>query len=190
MLEALLEPAPVRPTAAAGANPAGFERIPGAPDEQILAVLRGIPEVQPLLGGVVASWHSSLASLHSRRGHRIAYDKPLLITPLEEVGARASECSFVAQGRDLSLAGFSFSHAQPLASRRVIVQFPAEESASGEAILAILRWCRFRRDGVYQSGGEFICTTPLGPWSQPAAPALAQSCRQSAAAATGCSRSF
>jgi hypothetical protein len=189
MLEALLEPAPARPAAAAGPPTAGFERIPGAPDEQILAVLRGIPDVQRLLGGVVASWHSSLASLHSRRGHRIAYDKPLLITPLDEAANRLAERAFVAQGRDLSLSGFSFSHAQPLASRKVIVQFPAEERASGEAILAILRWCRFRRDGIYQSGGEFICTTPGGPWSPPAAPALAPSCGQPAAA-TGCSRSF
>jgi hypothetical protein len=140
---------------------AGFERNPGAPDARVLALLSRIPEVEPLLGGFVASWHSSQCSLHARRWHRIAYDKPLLITPLDAVGARPSECAFVAQGRDLSLSGLSFSHAQPLASRKVIVEFPAEAGASSEGILAILRWCRFRRDGVYQTGGQFICATPV-----------------------------
>jgi hypothetical protein len=161
MLEALLEPAPARAPAPARIPPGALDRIPGAPDARVLALLRGISEVEPLLGGYVASWHSSQCSLHSRRWHRIAYDKPLLITPLDEVGARPSECAFVAQGRDLSLSGLSFSHAQPLASRKVIVQFPSEDCAASEGILAILRWCRFRRDGVYQSGGQFVCTTPV-----------------------------
>jgi hypothetical protein len=160
MLEALLEPADPCARSAAPVRVAANDRADG-PDERVLAILRGIPEVECLLaGGVVASWHSSFASLHSRRWHRVAYDKPLLITPLDDVDERPSERAFVAQGRDLSLSGFSFCHPHPLASRKVVVRFWTEDPSDGEGILAILRWCRFRRDGSYQSGGQFVRCTP------------------------------
>jgi hypothetical protein len=123
----------------------------------VLDVLQRIPEMDCLFtGGVVASWHASFGSLHSRRWHRVAYDKPLLITPLDDLGDGAAGRTFVAQGRDLSLSGFSFCHAQPLASRKVIVQFRDEATSTVEGLLALLRWCRFRRDGSYQSGGQFV----------------------------------
>jgi hypothetical protein len=162
MLEALLEPADACAASAASALLARNDRPPAIPDERVLAILRGIPEVECLLRGtVVASWHASFGSLHSRRWHRVAYDRPLLITPLDDVTERPSERAFVAQGRDLSLAGLSFCHPHPLASRKVIVRFRAEDPSAGEAILATLRWCRFRRDGSYQSGGQFVRCVPL-----------------------------
>jgi hypothetical protein len=162
MLEALLEPANARAVSAASVLLAGNDRPPGTPDERVLAILRGIPEVECLLRGtVVASWHASFGSLHSRRWHRVAYDKPLLITPLDDVTERPSERAFVVQARDLSLAGLSFCHPHPLASRKVIVRFRAEDPAAGEGILAVLRWCRCRRDGTYQSGGQFARCVPL-----------------------------
>jgi hypothetical protein len=126
------------------------------PDRQVLALLRGIPELAPLFGGAVASWHSSFSSLHSRRWHRVAYDKPLLITPVDDSTDRPSEPALLVRGRDLSLSGVSFMHPRPLASRKVIVRFESDDPATSSAILAILRWCRFRRDGFYQSGGQFV----------------------------------
>jgi hypothetical protein len=162
MLEALLEPADACAPSAASVLLAGHALGPATPNERALEILRGIPEVECLLRGtVVASWHSSFGSLHSRRWHRVAYDKPLLITPLDDLTERPSERAFVAQGRDLSLAGLSFCHPRPLASRKVIVRFRAEDASAGDGILAILRWCRFRRDGSYQSGGQFAGCVPL-----------------------------
>jgi len=161
MLEALLDSAPARASAAAPASLAELATFPGAPDERVLAILRGIPEVECLLrGGLVASWHSSFGSLHSRRWHRVAYTKSLLITPLNDVTEQPSERAFVAQARDISLSGISFCHPQPLASRKVVVRFRAEDPIAGEGILAVLRWCRFRRDGCYQSGGQFLRRAP------------------------------
>ncbi|HET6328886.1 MAG TPA: hypothetical protein VFG04_29655 [Planctomycetaceae bacterium] len=162
MLEAVLEPVEACASRTPAVPLSGNYRPTGAPpDEHVLTILRGIPEVECLLGGVVASWHSSLASLHSRRWHRVAYDKPLLITPLDDLTERPSEPDFWVQARDLSLAGISFCHPRPLASRKVIIQFPAEDPSAGEGILAILRWCRFRRDGSYQSGGQFVRSAVL-----------------------------
>jgi hypothetical protein len=157
MLEALLEPVEACAHATASLPSAPSERTAAVPDPRVLDVLQRIPEMDCLFtGGVVASWHASFGSLHSRRWHRVAYDKPLLITPLDDLGDGAAGRTFVAQGRDLSLSGFSFCHAQPLASRKVIVQFRDEATSTVEGLLALLRWCRFRRDGSYQSGGQFV----------------------------------
>jgi hypothetical protein len=168
MLEALLEPVEACATRAASVPRTGNYRPPGAaPDARVLAILRDVPEVERLLGGVVASWHSSLGSLHARRWHRVTYDKPLLITPLDDLTERPAEEPFLVQARDLSLAGISFVHPRPLASRKVIVQFHVEDSSAGgggsagAGILTVLRWCRFRRDASYQSGGQFIRVAPL-----------------------------
>lgn len=162
MLEALLDPAEACAAEVTPATLGGLARASSAPDDQVLAILRGLPELECLLsGGIVASWHSSFGSLHSRRWHRVAYTKPLLITPLDDVSGRPCERAFVARARDVSLSGVSFCHAQPLASRRVIVRFRAEDRSGASAgILAMLRWCRFRRDGFYQSGGKFVRCVP------------------------------
>jgi hypothetical protein len=187
MLEALLEPADARAVSAAPVLLAGNDRAPGTPDEGVLAILRGIPEVECLLrGAVVASWHASFGSLHSRRWHRVAYDKPLLITPLDDVTERPSERAFVVRARDLSLGGLSFFHPYPLASRKVIVRFSAEDPSAGDGILAILRWCRCRRDGSYQSGGQFARCVPFeGSYSVPD-----WECRETRGPVTECSPAF
>jgi hypothetical protein len=162
MLQALLEPVEACAVATVPVPVSANYRPSGAPpDEHVLRILRGVPEVECLLGGVVASWHSSLGSLHSRRWHRVTYDKPILITPLNDLTERPSQKAFLVQAHDLSLSGLSFCHPLPLASRKVIVQFRAEgqtaaDQGAEEGILAILRWCRFRRDGSYQSGGQFL----------------------------------
>ena len=168
MLEALLEPVEACAHGTASLPPAPSERLAGGPDPRVLDVLRRIPEMDCLFtGGVVASWHASFGSLHSRRWHRVAYDKPLLITPLDDLGDSSGR-TLVVQGRDLSLSGFSFCHAQPLASRRVIVQFHDEATSTVEGLLALLRWCRFRRDGSYQSGGQFVRAIALDGMFSPA----------------------
>jgi hypothetical protein len=168
MLEAMLEPVDACATSAAPISLASADLIPGVPDDHVLAILRNIPEVECLLGGVVASWHSSLGSLHSRCWHRVAYEKPLLITPLDDATERPSQRAFIVQGRDLSLSGISFCHPHPLASRKVIVRFGTQEPSAVAGVLAILRWCRFRRDGSYQSGGQFVRCAPLDSgWSLP-----------------------
>jgi len=120
-----------------------------------LAALRRIPEIEFLVDGFVASWHPSFASIQSRRWHRVPFDKPLLITPLEYASEFPSGESFPVRGRDISLAGISFSHREPLAPRKVIVTIRFEEGAS-VSVVTLLRWCRFGRDGVYQSGGQFL----------------------------------
>ena len=197
MLEALLEPVDACVAEAVPPSVPPMGPIPGAPNERVLAILRGIPEVECLLtGGMLASWHSSFGSLHSRRWHRVAYNKALLITPLDDATERPSEQSFLALGRDLSLSGCSFCHPKPLASRKVIVRFPAEDPSIGEGVLAVLRWCRYRRDGSYQSGGQFLRCAPVDEgffspdWSSDALPRPVTECSPEHSSVTECSRAF
>jgi hypothetical protein len=122
-----------------------------------LRVLLQLPEVEALAEGVVASWHSSLASLQSRRWHRAKFDKPLSVTPLDNQTEMPAGIPLAVIGHDISLAGLSFIHSQPLAARKVAIAFQIDDSTC-ESVLTLLKWCRFRRDGLYQSGGQFVRT--------------------------------
>jgi hypothetical protein len=125
-----------------------------------LAALRQIPEVEILVDGFVASWHPRFASIQSGRWHRIPFDKPLIISPLDDSSELCSGFSFAVQGQDISLVGVSFTHREPLTSRKVAVTFPFEDGESA-AVVTLLRWCRFKREGLYQSGGRFLRSVAL-----------------------------
>lgn len=120
-----------------------------------LAVLLRFPEVEALADGLVASWHSSNASLQSRRWHRAQFDRPLTVTPLDDRTETPAGATLEASGHDISMAGLSFIHSQPLAARKVAVTFQFDDGTC-ESVVTLLRWCRFRRDGLYQSGGQFL----------------------------------
>jgi hypothetical protein len=147
MVLATVEAAPASPSIAARD---GLEQRGGP-----LGFLLRIPEVEILADGPVASWHSSGASLQSRRWHRARFERPLTVTPLDDPTERPSGPPLVVTGHDISLAGLSFVHDQPLAARKVIVTFQFDDGSS-ESVLTLLKWCRFRRDGLYQSGGQFL----------------------------------
>ncbi len=119
---------------------------------------------QPPLPGILhiariadpqASWHSSTARVEQRRWQRTAYDRPAVITPLDDRTGEASDQHKLVSGRDISPAGFSFTHLNPLACRRAIVTFAFEQDA-WDAVILKLSWCRFTRAGIYQSGGKFL----------------------------------
>jgi hypothetical protein len=132
----------------------------------LLPVLLRIPEVEALADGVVASWHSANASLQSRRWHRAKFDWPLSVLPLDDRREIPVGPPLAVVGHDISLAGISFIHDRPLAPRKVAVTFQFEDGTS-ESILTLLKWCRFRRDGVYQSGGQFVRRVTTDEWTMP-----------------------
>ncbi|MBW3543806.1 MAG: hypothetical protein KY476_26455 [Planctomycetes bacterium] len=116
--------------------------------------MRGISELEQLVASVAASWHASPCLLHSRRWHRVGYRRPAVLTPLADECAREG-MSWAITGKDISLGGFSFVHARPLPHRFVAVTFVAgvEQPVT---LLVRLTWCRFTREGRYQSGGSFV----------------------------------
>jgi hypothetical protein len=125
-----------------------------------LTVLRRMPELEALVDGLVASWHSSSASLQCRRWHRTRFQKPLTITPIDDGTELPAGPPLAVTGHDISLAGLSFIHDRPLAPRKVAVTFQFDDGTC-DSVLTLLKWCRFRRDGLYQSGGQFLRVVAL-----------------------------
>jgi hypothetical protein len=113
--------------------------------------------ISRIVNQVVASWHSPLALAEQRRWHRISYDRPAILTLLDD-RTQVAMVHKVVSGRDISPSGFSFTHLDPLACRRAIVTFAFEPDET-EAIELRLTWCRFTRAGIYQSGGKFVNPT-------------------------------
>lgn len=91
-----------------------------------------------------------------RRGEN-RYPFPFLVhlTPVAEDGMTACGESVVVVGKHLSERGLGFYHPKPLPYRRMIASL---ETAEGQWIgfLIDLNWCRFTRQGWYESGGRFL----------------------------------
>ncbi len=118
-------------------------------------VLPRLESLTRIVNQVVASWHAPLAVAEQRRWQRIPYERPAILTLLDDRTAAPLGVHKVVSGRDISPSGFSFTHLDPLACRRAIVTF-AFEPEETEAVLVRLNWCRFTRVGIYQSGGKFL----------------------------------
>ncbi|MEO0529095.1 MAG: hypothetical protein AAF266_00825 [Planctomycetota bacterium] len=97
-----------------------------------------------------------------RDERRTAFPYDLRLTPLDR-GAVAAASPIVVVGRDLSMVGIGFEHAEPLPYRRArLVAADPRLCGLGLATLEIdvlLRWCRFVEPGRYESGGRILRST-------------------------------
>ena len=119
-----------------------------------------LAECTRLLNQMVASWHTPTALAELRGWHRMRYDRPAVLTPLDDKSGILSDAHKIISGRDISPSGFSFTHLDPLPCRRAIITFAFEkESQPWDAVILKLSWCRFTRAGIYQSGGKFVRLT-------------------------------
>lgn len=95
-----------------------------------------------------------------RRGEQ-RYPYPFLVrlTPVAGDGVTPQGEGVVVVGKHLSERGLGLYHPQPLAHRRMIATL---ETAPGRpvALLIDLTWCRFTRQGWYESGGRFLRSVP------------------------------
>ena len=117
-------------------------------------VLRRLGTISTLMDSLIASWHSTRQVLHARRWHRFRYEKPVAVTPLDDATEQPIGETLLATGRDISKGGISFAHVQPLTCCKVAVTLQLDDGGC-ESIVTELKWCRFTRDGVYHSGGQF-----------------------------------
>jgi hypothetical protein len=77
------------------------------------------------------------------------------LTPVGDDGCTPCGDSIVVVGKHLSERGLGFYHPQPLPYRRMIASL---EAGNGQwtGFLIDLNWCRFTRQGWYESGGKFL----------------------------------
>ena len=112
-------------------------------------------EVDQLVQDLLASWQHAAPAVQRRRWHRAQFDRPLVFVPLDEHSQEPIDRPRRVSGKDISLHGISFSHSRPLPYTKVAVAF-AVEGGGCEPFLTRLTWCRFTRNGIYQSGGQFL----------------------------------
>lgn len=114
-------------------------------------------EVRTQVWGLLSTLypHNSL----TERRHQSRYPFPYLIhlTPVAEDGVTPCGHTTVVVGKHLSERGLGFYHPNPIPQRRMIVSLEAG-NGGWFAFLIDLHWCRFTKQGWYESGGRFLQT--------------------------------
>jgi hypothetical protein len=97
--------------------------------------------------------------IERRGGRRYPYPYLVRLTPVAEDGVTPEGEPVVVVGKHLSENGLGFYHPKPLPYRRVIA---ALETSCGTWLrfLVDVTWCRFRKQGWYESGGRFLQAAP------------------------------
>ena len=122
-----------------------LERSPAAADEEIRAKICG------LLGTLYPRGNKV-----ERRGEqRFPFPYLVHLTPVEADGSVNVDETVVVAGKHISERGLGFYHQQPLPNRRMIVSLELGSDA-WLGFLIDLTWCRFTKQGWYESGGRFL----------------------------------
>ncbi len=119
--------------------------------------------VRKQVSGLLAGMYGEAGSSDTRRSARFAFPRLVYVTPAEADGQPSRVGTFVAAGRHISDGGLGFFHPDPIPYREVIVSL---EETPGEwrSFLMELRWCKFIRQGWYESGGRLLSTVPTPDW--------------------------
>src|SRR5437762_2380060 len=130
-------PAPTQTTA----PDAGFD----SNDEQHLALLREL----------TASWHPVSTVADRRPGHRVPCNFAAELIPLDQRGSHSGRTAMSVQVTDLSKRGIGIMHPHPMPHRLVQLTFTPEPGQLTRLVVR-LKWCRFKRADVYQSGRQIV----------------------------------
>ncbi len=114
-------------------------------------------ETRQLIRGVIAKLGVTASVRERRADERVPFAQLIVATPVEADGSTSAGTAQTVVGKQLSESGISFFHPTPLPHRWVVVEL---ESPSDRQVrlLVDLDWCRFTRQGWYESGGRFVRT--------------------------------
>jgi len=114
-------------------------------------------EIRMQVWGVLTTLYPKSRGLERRRESRYPFPYLVHLTPIDDQGEISGE-TIVVVGKHLSERGLGFYHPRPLPYRRMIVSL---ESPDGQwlGFLIDLSWCRFTKQGWYESGGRFLEAT-------------------------------
>jgi hypothetical protein len=107
--------------------------------------------------GLVSTLYPKNDAIERRRETRYPFPYLVHLTPVDCDGVTPRGESIVVVGKHISQRGLGFYHPKPLPYRHMIASL---ESGSGHwyGFLIDLNWCRFTRQGWYESGGRFLQT--------------------------------
>ena len=115
-------------------------------------------DMQSQVWGLLSTLYPKDSLVERRRENRYPFPFLVHLTPVEDNDQPANAETIVVVGKHLSERGLGFYHPKPLPYRRMIVSL---ESPGGEwlGFLIDLSWCRFTKQGWYESGGRFLEAT-------------------------------
>ncbi len=116
------------------------------------AEIRG--QVWTLLGNL----YPNHELVERRSDQRFPFPYLVRLLPVAEDGSTPVGSPMVVVGKHLSEWGLGFYHHKPLVYRRVIATLDA--AGRPMSFLLDLTWCRFTRQGWYESGGRFLQPVP------------------------------
>jgi hypothetical protein len=118
---------------------------------------QGVPqdEVRTQVWGLLSTLYPRNGILERRRETRYPFPYLIHLTPVDEGTLKPCGESIVVVGKHISQKGLGFYHPKPLPYRRMIASL---ESGGGRwfGFLIDLNWCRFMKQGWYESGGRFL----------------------------------
>jgi hypothetical protein len=124
-------------------------------------------DVHAQVWGLLSALHPRNGLVERRRDNRCPFPHLIHLSPVGKDGLTPEGETVVVVGKHLSERGIGFYHPKPLPYRRMIVSI---EASNGHWIgfLIDLNWCRFTRQGWYESGGRFLqaVASPMEPHPQ------------------------
>ncbi len=117
----------------------------------------GEDEIRAQVLGLLTALYPRNDLLERRRDNRYPFPCLIHLTPVGKDGCSPEGATVVVVGKHLSEHGFSFYHQAPLPHRRMIASLEAGRER-WVGFLIDLKWCRFTKDGWYESGGRFLQT--------------------------------
>lgn len=121
-------------------------------------------DFQSLLADLPASWGEAIAVADRRAENRFWCDSRARLTPIDDLPGRPEAAPISVVLTDISRHGIGFSHSEPLPYRLVQVAI-GQGDPSSPILVVRLQWCRFRKPGAYESGGQIqrIVLPEAGP---------------------------
>ncbi len=112
-------------------------------------------DVRAQVWGLLTTLYPNQDLAERRCENRYPFPYLIHLTPVGEDGTSPEGETFVVVGKHLSERGMGFYHPKPLPHRRMIASL---ETQGGQWIgfLIDLTWCRFTKQGWYESGGRFM----------------------------------
>ena len=116
-------------------------------------------DVRTQLWGLLSLLYPKNEVLERRRDSRYPFPYLIHLTPVADDGSTPCGESIVVVGKHVSQRGLDFYHPKPLPFRRMIASL---EGTRGQwfAFLIDVNWCRFTKQGWYESGGRFLDAVP------------------------------
>ena len=122
-------------------------------------------DVRTQVWGVLGTLYPDNEIVERRKEKRFPFPYLVHLTPVGDDGMTPEGETIVVVGKHLSERGLGFYHPMPLPYRRMIVSL---EAPGGKwlGFLVDLSWCRFTKQGWYESGGKFLQSV-LSPINMP-----------------------